>query len=176
MDNEVYPSDSYLEDSFTEHVPTGITLLTDIDSGVLPWNKLFYRLTKAVEAVADLRVFDEGSLDVGVKSGYFWNGNTLVTFAAKTGQTLADDKSKIYIFLDAAGNLVIDEYDSFPDQTTPHVRLAEVTTSSGDITDITDRRAQNQWMTPRLAAQAAVDNIMCHEGEVMVYENEVLLY
>ncbi|MBN2455742.1 MAG: hypothetical protein JXB29_04260 [Sedimentisphaerales bacterium] len=62
---------------------------------------------------------------------------------------LADDKENIYIYLDSAGSLVTNEYSSFPDMvTTPHIRLAVVTTSDGDIDLITDARIGHNFVMP----------------------------
>lgn len=171
---EVYPSDAYLTTTFTTSDQIGITLLTDGDVGVLPWQKLLWRLCKAAEPIADLRVCDAGDLDIDVKSGKFFNGNTLITFAESTGNTLADDKANIYLYLTAAGTLVINEYTAFPDPSTPQVRLATVTTSGGDITAIVDNRNQNLWGNPGMAAKQAAVNIVCHNGEVVTHNGEVV--
>jgi hypothetical protein len=86
-------------------------------------------------------VYDEGGLDIGVKAGKFWAGTQLVNYAGSSGNTLADDKANIYVYLTSAGVLVTSEYTGFPDMAvTPHVRLAIVTTSDGDITSIEDCR------------------------------------
>lgn len=146
---ETYPSDNELlniqSDSETgvEYIATGTAPY------YLEFRKLLYRLIVATRRANDLRVFDEGGLDVGVKPGKFWLGTQLVEYAGSTGNTLADDKSDIYIYLDSAGSLVIDEYSSFPDMTTvAHVRLAIVTTSGGDITSIIDCRTGHNMIVP----------------------------
>lgn len=146
---EVYPSDNDLlniqSDSETgvEYIPTGTSPY------YLQFRKLLYRLLLATRLANDLRVFDEGGLDIGVKSGKFWRGKQLVSYAGSTGNTLADDKPNIYIYLDSAGNLVTDEYDGFPNMAdTLHIRLAVVTTSSGDIASITDSRSSHNFVIP----------------------------
>jgi hypothetical protein len=149
---EVYPSDNELlniqSDSETgvEYIPTGTSPY------YLNFRKLLYRLLLAARRANDLRVFDEGELDIGIKAGKFWLGTELISYEGSTGNTLADDKENIYIYLDSAGNLVVDEYDSFPDMaTTPHIRLAVVTTSGGDIISITDSRAGHNFVVPGAA-------------------------
>jgi hypothetical protein len=149
---EVYPSDNELlniqADSETgvEYIPTGTSPY------YLHFRKLLYRLLLAARRANDLRVFDEGELDIGVKSGKFWLGTKLVSYGGSSGNTLADDKENIYVYLDSAGNLITDEYDSFPDMaTTPHIRLAVVTTSGGDIISITDNRAGYNFVVPGAA-------------------------
>ena len=145
--SEVYPSDNDLEniqsDSETgvEYIPTGKSPY------YIQFRRLVYRLILATKRANDLRVYDEGDLDIGVKSGKFWLGTELVSYNGSSGNTLADDKENIYIHLNSAGNLVTNEYSDFPDMaTTPHIRLAIVTTSNGDIDSITDSRQGHNFI------------------------------
>lgn len=138
---EVYPSDNELLNILNDD-ETGVEYIT---TGKAPYylefRKLLYRLILATKRANDLRVFDEGGLDIGVKSGKFWFGTTLVEYSGSSCNTLADDKSNIYIYLDEQGNLIINEYSQFPNmETNPHLRLAIITTSGGNITLITDAR------------------------------------
>ena len=146
---EVYPSDNDLlniqSDSQTgvEYIPTGTAPY------YLHFRKLLYRLLLAAQRANDLRVYDEGELDIGVKPGKFWLGTGLISYEGSSGNTLADDKQNIYIYLDSSGSLVTNEYNSFPDMTTtPHIRLAIVSTSGGDIDSITDCRAGHNIAMP----------------------------
>jgi hypothetical protein len=126
-----------------EYIPTGASPY------YLQFRKLLYRLLLATGLANDLRVYDEGGLDIGVKAGKFWLGNSLVSYAGSSGNTLADDKANIYIYLNSSGTLVTDEYSDFPDMaTTPHIRLAKVTTSNGDIDSITDCRVGHNFAVP----------------------------
>jgi hypothetical protein len=147
--SEVYPSDNELlniqSDSETgvEYIPTGTAPYYQ------HFRKLLYRLLLATQRANDLRVYDEGDLNIGVKAGKFWLGTELINYAGSSGNTLADDKQNIYIYLDSSGSLVIDEYSSFPDMTTtPHIRLAILSTSDGDIDSITDCRAGHNIVIP----------------------------
>ena len=146
---EVYPSDNELlnlqSDSETgvEYIATGTAPY------YLEFRKLLYRLLLATQRANDLRVYDEGGLNVGVKAGKFWLGTTLVSYGGSSGNTLADDKANIYIYLDSSATLVTNEYSAFPDMaTTPHIRLAIVNTSGGDIDSITDCRAGHNIIMP----------------------------
>jgi len=146
---EAYPSDNELlnlqvdDETGVEYIPTGTAPY------YLHFRRLLHRLLLAARRANDLRVYDEGGLDLGVRAGGFWLGTELISFAGATGNTLADDKTAIYVYLDAQGTLVTDEYTSFPDMvTTPHVRLAIVTTSGGDIVSITDCRAGHNVLVP----------------------------
>jgi hypothetical protein len=146
---EVYPSDNELlniqSDSETgvEYIPTGTSPY------YLQFRKLLYRLLLGVRRANDLRVYDEGGLDIGVKKGKFWLCTELVSYNGSSGNTLEDDKTDIYVYLDSSGNLVTNEYSSFPDMaTTQHIRLAVVSTSDGDITSITDSRVGHNFVMP----------------------------
>ena len=146
---EVYPSDSELlniqsdAETGVEYIPTGTAPY------YLHFRKFLYRLLLASRRANDLRVYDEGGLDIGVKPGKFWLGTQLISYTGSSGNTLADDKQNIYIYLNASGALVTDEYSGFPSMsTTPHIRLAQVTTSGGDIDSITDCRTGNNLTVP----------------------------
>jgi hypothetical protein len=146
---ETYPTDNELlnvqsdGETGVEYIPTGTAPY------YLHFRKLLYRLLLASRRANDLRVYDEGGLDIGVKPGKFWLGTTLVSYAGSSGNMLADDKPNIYIYLDASGSLVTNEYSGFPNMAmTPHVRLAQVSTSGGDIGSITDRRAGHNIVVP----------------------------
>jgi len=146
---EVYPSDNDLL-NLTSESETGVEYIaTGTAPYYLHFRKLLYRLLLATKRANDLRVFDEGGLDIGVKSGKFWLGTEPISYGGSSGNTLADDKANIYVYLDSAGSLVTNEYSSFPDmETTPHIRLAIVTTSSGDITSISDCRDYHNISLP----------------------------
>jgi len=149
---EVYPSDNELlniqsdSDTGVEYIPTGTAPY------YLQFRKLLYRLLLAAQRANDLRVYDEGGLDIGIKPGKFWLGTELISYEASSGNTLADDKQNIYVYLDSSGSLITNEYNSFPDMaTTPHIRLAIVSTSGGDIESITDCRAGHNFVMPYAA-------------------------
>jgi hypothetical protein len=146
---EAYPSDNELlnmqSDSETgvEYIPTGTAPY------YLHFRKLLYRLLLGARRANDFRIFDEGGLDIGVKPGKFWLGTELISYAGSTSNTLADDKANIYIYLDSSGTLVTNEYGGFPDMAaTPHIRLAQICTSGGDIDSITDCRAGHNIAIP----------------------------
>lgn len=146
---EVYPSDSAL----LNMVSDGDTGVDYIATGTAPYylhfRKLLHRLLLATKRGNDFRVFDEGGLDVGIKSGKFWAGMSLVSYGGSSGNTLADDTAAIYVYLDSTGSLVTNEYAGFPDMgTTKHMRLAVVTTSGGDITSVVDSRDHHSMSLP----------------------------
>jgi len=145
---EVYPSDNSLL-NLTSESETGVEY---IETGKAPYylefRKLLYRLLLATKRSNDFRVFAEGSLDIGVKAGKFWDGVPLRIYSGSSGNTLADDKAKIYVYINASGTLVIDEYTAFPAATVNHIRLAELTTSNGDITAIEDCRDCHAFFSP----------------------------
>jgi hypothetical protein len=171
--SEAYPSDSELLNLQTD----GETGVEYIPTGTAPYylhfRKLLHRLLLATRRANDLRVYDEGGLDVGIRAGKFWLGSALVAYAGSSGNTLADDRAAIYLYLDAAGTLITDEYSSFPDMATaPHVRLAIVTTSSGDITALVDARIGHNCLVPHgaggvrraIEAHTADDTLVAYES------------
>ncbi|MEN6384725.1 MAG: hypothetical protein ABFD79_05970 [Phycisphaerales bacterium] len=139
--SEVYPMDNELLNMLNDE-ETGVEFITTGKSPYyLEFRKLLYRLILATKKANDLRVFDEGGLNIGVKGGRFQVGTSLIEYAGSSGNTLADDKSSIYVYLNSSGNLIINEYTQFPNMaTTPHVRLAIIITSNGEITSINDVR------------------------------------
>jgi len=146
---EVYPSDNELLNIQSD----GETGVEYIATGKAPYyvefRKLLYRLLLATRRANDLRVYDEDGLDIGVKAGKFWLDTELISYSGSSGNTLADDKQNIYVYLNSSASLVINEYSSFPDMaTTPHIRLAIVSTSDGDIDSITDCRAGHNALVP----------------------------
>lgn len=146
---EVYPSDNELL-NITNDVETGVEY---IPTGTAPYylhfRKLLYRLLLASKRSNDLRVFDEGGLDIGVKGGKFWVGTELISYPGSSGNTLADDKDTIYLYLDSSGDLITDEYTAFPEMSSQiHVRLAVVQTSEGDIISIEDVRNHHSIAVP----------------------------
>ena len=146
---ETYPTDNELEniqsDSETgvEYIPTGTSPY------YLQFRKLLYRLLLSARRANDLRVYKEDGLNIGVKTGKFWLGTELVSYPGSSGNSLADDKQDIYVYLDSSGTLVTDEYNSFPDMAeTPHIRLAIISTSEGNIDSMTDCRSGNNITLP----------------------------
>ena len=162
---EVYPPDNELLNIQSE----GQTGVEYIPTGTAPYylhfRKLLYRLLLAAQRANDLRVYDEGGLDVGVRAGKFWLGTQLISYEGSSGNTLADDKQDIYLYLNSSGILVTDEYSGFPDMaTTPHIRLAIVGTSGGDIDSITDCRAGHNIAMP-YGAGGLKKTVEAHTGD-----------
>jgi hypothetical protein len=158
---EVYPSDNELlniqsdGETGVEYIPTGQSPY------YVQFRKLLYRLLLATKRANDLRVYDEGGLDIGVKAGSFWVDTDLISYVGSSGNTLADDKSNIYVYLDSTGQLVTDEYSGFPNMADgAHIRLAIVTTSNGDIDSITDCRTGHNFVVPYEAGgvRRAIEN------------------
>lgn len=168
---EVYPSDSDLlnliDDSETgvEYIPTGTAPY------YLHFRKLLHRLLLATKRANDLRVFAEGGLDIGVKSGKYWIGTDLVSYPGSLGDTLADDKANIYVYLDADGNLITNEYSAFPEMASvAHVRLAIITTAGGGISSITDSRDHHSVSMPSVGGCAGF--LEAHTADDTLTESE----
>ncbi len=146
---EIYPTDSELL-NIQNDIETGVEFIaTGQAPYYLHFRKLLYRLILATKRANDLRLYDEGSLNVGVKAGELWLDGSLVELENSTNNTLADDKEHIYIYINQQGQLVIDEYSDFPNMIqNPHIRLAIVTTANGQIDAITDKRSGHIMSMP----------------------------
>jgi hypothetical protein len=169
---EVYPSDNELL-NITNDSETGVEY---IPTGTAPYyvhfRKLLYRLLLATKRANDLRVFDEGGLDIGVKSGRYWIGSNLVSYQGSSGNTLADDKEAIYVYLNSSGTLVTNEYTGFPDMSSQiHVRLAIVETSEGDLASIIDVRDHHSISVPVSGGAGSVV-IEVHTSDDTLSESE----
>jgi len=135
---EVYPSDAALN-ALSSDTETGVEYIT---TGQAPyytnWRKAMQRHLLASKRANDLRVFDEGSLDVGVKAGKYFTGTAYGSYSGSTGNTLTDNTTN-YLYLNSAGALTVNT-TGYPSDRVNHIRLATVTTASGEITAITDDR------------------------------------
>jgi hypothetical protein len=169
---EIYPTDNELL-NIQSDVETGVEYIpTGLSPYYVQFRRLLYRLLLAARRANDLRVYDEGGLDIGVKEGKFWFGNELISYAGSSGNTLADNKEHIYIYLDSNGNLVTEEYSGFPEMAeVPHIRLAVVTTSGGDIDSITDCRMGHNFVVP-YGAGGVRRNIEAHTADDTLTEAE----
>jgi len=169
---EVYLNDSELLNLQLD-AETGVEYIATGQSPYyLQFRKLLHRLLLATKRGNDLRVFDEGGLDIGVKAGEFCVGTQVVNYAGSSGNLLADDKMAVYIYLDADGNLVTDEYTGFPDMAeAAHLRLAVVTTANGDIDSIVDRRGEHLFAVPYEAGGVA-ERIEAHVADDDLVQSE----
>ena len=170
---EVYPNDNdllnLLADSETgvEYIPTGTAPY------YLHFRKLLYRLLRSCVRGNDLRLYDEGGLEVGVKAGKYWVGDDLVEFGGASGQVLADDKEAIYVYLNSSGTLVLNSYSGWPDMAgVRHVRLAIVSTCGGDITSIVDARDHHSVAMPAGGASTQTMTIESHTANDTLTEGE----
>ena len=171
--SEVYPSDGELN-ALLQEVETGVEY---IPTGTVPYHlhfrKLLYRLLLAAKRSNDLRLFDEGGLNFGVKAGKFFNGTTLVSYAGSTGNTLETNKANIYVYINSSGTLVFDEYSAFPDMSAGrHVRLAVLSTSASDITALADARDHHSIAVPGSGGGGGGGEIESHTANDTLTEAE----
>jgi hypothetical protein len=147
---ERYPSDAALlaleSDSHTgvEYIPTGKTPY------FLEFRKLIHRLLDASRRANDLRVFADGDLTLGIRSGQCVIDNTVIDFAG-TSAVAVTNNAVTHLWLDAAGD-VQSSTTSLPTDRSTFLPLASITTSAGLITQITDLRGQALWHIPTLAS------------------------
>lgn len=89
-----------------------------------------------VDNLSDLRVTDAGGLDVSVAAGTIRDDNTITSVSAVPTLTLTDDATN-FVEVNSSGTVSANT-SSF---TSGSIPLAQVTTVSGDITVLTDKRA-----------------------------------
>lgn len=155
---ELYPTDAELA-ALSGTNDAGQEVLF-IPTGQSPYHLSFYkmlhRLLDVARRAGDLRVFKDGDLTFGVRAGMFVDGITPVTYAGSAGNALVDDATN-YVYLTAAGVLVINQ-SGFPDPAvTAHLPLATITTAAGDyaLADIADYRGRSMFAA--LGPPAPVD-------------------
>lgn len=144
--SELYPDDATLlaletdDETGVEYIPTGRSPY------YLEFRKLIHRLLESTRRANDLRVYADGALSVGVRPGRCVIASTTVAFAGSTGLSV-DDETTTFVWLDVNGDVVSDSA-SFPTDRTAYIPLAEITTASGAITQIDDRRSEAFLIAP----------------------------
>ncbi len=137
---EIYPTDSELNAlSGTLDSEQEVLFVTTGESPYYTsFYKMLYRLLDVSRRAGDLRVCKDGDLTFGVRAGTWLDGDTVVTKAQASAQSLTDNATN-YIYYTSAGALTVNT-TGFP--ATEHLPLAEIVTSAGtyDLADITDRR------------------------------------
>ncbi len=137
---EIYPTDSELNAlSGTLDAEQEVLFVTTGESPYYTsFYKMLYRLLDVSRRAGDLRVCKDGDLTFGVRAGTWPDGDTIVTKAQLSAQSLTDNATN-YIYYTSTGVLTVNT-TGFP--ATPHLPLAEIATSAGtyDLENITDRR------------------------------------
>lgn len=151
---ESYPDDASLlaltEDQVTgvEYIPTGRSPY------VLEFRKLVQRLLLVSERSNDLRVYQEGDLTFGVRSGRCFVNNSEVDYAGAVG-VIVSNNTTVYVWLDSAGTLQTSAA-GLPSDRTGFVPLAEVGVGASAITSIKDLRGEAFLQIPNLPLMGLV--------------------
>lgn len=138
--SERYPDDAALlaltTDAHTgvEYIPTGQSPY------YLEFRRLLQRLLLATARANDFRVYVDGDLSVGVRSGRCMIDNTPIDFSGLTGIAV-DNNTTTWLWLDAAGD-VQTSTTSLPADRTTFVPLAMITTDAGVIDEVVDLRSE----------------------------------
>jgi hypothetical protein len=146
--SEIYPSDAELN-ALLSDAETGVEY---IPTGTAPYyvhfRRLLYRLLLATKRANDFRLFPEGGLSFGVKSGVFWAGKNQVIYAGSTGNVARDNRTD-FVYLDKDMNVVIDSMPvEYWTPFSPMVFLAQISSVNGEITNIEDCRNRHSTMLP----------------------------
>lgn len=147
---ERYPTDATLlalasdEHTGVEYIPTGKSPY------YLEFRKLVHRLLEATRRANDFRVYADGDLTVGVRSGRCHIAGSAVSFAG-SGAIALTNNATTHLWLDSAG-VVQTGTTGLPADRTSFIPLAAVTTDAGAITTIEDLRGEALWAAPDLQA------------------------
>jgi len=152
---ETYPDDNALlaltQDDATgvEYIPTGQSPY------VTAYRRMLYRLLRAAERSNDLRVYDAGGLQAGVRGGRCFVGDQPRVVAATDPVGLSPD-STTHVYIDAAGSIQAST-SGLPADRSTYIPLAEVVTDAQGVTALTDLRgeAMLQAQTAALAGISA---------------------
>jgi len=142
---ELYPSDGEL--NALSGTTDGEQEVLFVTTGESPYYTSFYkmlsRLLKVARRAGDLRVYKDGDLTFGVRSGRFFNGDTTVDYSGAAAQALTNNATN-YIYLTAAGALTVNTTGFPVPSVTPHIPLATIVTAAGsyDFDDMTDYRGR----------------------------------
>lgn len=146
---ELYPDDSALlaldadEHTGVEYIPTGRSPY------YLEFRKLVQRTLLAAARANDLRVYADGELTVGVRSGRCLIGGSPIDFDGVTEVPLVNNATT-HLWLDDQG-VVQAGQSGLPTDRTAFVPLAAVTTEAGAIAQLADLRGEALLAVPDLA-------------------------
>lgn len=113
--------------------------------------KMLQRLLDVARRAGDLRVYKDGDLTFGVRTGQVAVGDTITTCSAAAGQALTDDATNS-IYLTAAGAITVSTSGFPAPLTTPHVPLATIATGSASAAGISGSYAAEDITDCRSAA------------------------
>ncbi|WP_428387603.1 hypothetical protein [Mucisphaera sp.] len=122
-----------------EDAVTGIPLIETGESPYyLSFRRMVERLARVPERANDLRVYQDGSLSLGVRAGRCRIEGADLVVAGQTG-IIIEDEATTSVWIDATG-LLNAETTGFPADRHRHLRLAQVVATGGEIQSITDLR------------------------------------
>lgn len=152
---ETYPDDNTLL-AIEQDDATGVAYIpTGQSPYVAAYRRMLYRLLRAAERANDLRVYDSGGLQVGVRGGRCFVGDQPRTIAPSDPISLAAD-STTHLYIDIEGTIQTSTTGLPADRAT-FIPLAEVTTNASAVTQLIDLRgeAMLQAQTAALAGITA---------------------
>ena len=146
---ETYPPDAQLL-SLDQDPATGVDYIpTGRSPYYLEYRRSLQRLLRVAERANDLRVYDAGGLDVGVRPGRCYIGQQAIDFPGGQPFTLPASATR-YLWIDDDG-LIQQSPDGFPADRSTFIPLAQVTTTDTTIAAISDRRGEAFLQAPSTA-------------------------
>jgi len=137
---ERYPDDAALltleQDPATgvEYIPTGQSPY------YLAFRRLIQRALLSTQRANDLRVYQEDDLQVGLRSGRCFIGDTALDVAATEGIAMIPNTTT-HLWVDAAGSVQTGTAGLPADRAT-FIPLAQITTGASTITEVSDLRGE----------------------------------
>lgn len=144
-----------------------------VDPCYVPELDVFVSVVQSVGWTLPLTVYGVTSSTIGVRPGYYvYNGEVKLLAAPTAIDPTDNDTTYVWLTADNAIDSGIDG-DGWPSE--DHMPLAEVDVDSdGEITAIRDLRGKTLCRVE--TAVGGVNLMLCWEGDVLAYENNVLTY
>lgn len=146
--SERYPDDASLL-AMSQDPATGVELIpTGQSPYFLAFRRLMQRTLLAAQRANDLRVYQQGDLTVGVRSGRCTLGTVSIDFAGAENLSLSPSATT-WIWLESDGQ--IHQGTSLPTAVAQAMPLALAISDSQAITSLTDRRSDSFLLRPNVA-------------------------
>jgi len=153
--------------------------IEDIDDGnvsfLVQHNNFKYAVVNCFDWAGALGVWLPSTTTFNVRGGKYLHNNTVKTYTPGSAVDPTDNDTT-YIWMNP-DNTIGSAVDGTGWPATDHLKLAEITVDSdGVITAITDHRGQSFMFAPETAAAEVASRVLVHEGDVLTYDGELLIY
>jgi len=166
-----YPAEADLNTFFSDR---GLELITENNNNFyLEYKKYLWGIINALDWAAVLGVYCPSATTFNVRGGSYLYKGTVKTYTPGSAVDPTDNDTT-YIWL-KPDNTIGSAVDGTGWPVTEHIKLAEIDVDSdGNITAVRDMRGK-EFLRFATANEYA-EKILCYDGEVVTYEDEVLVY